>query len=125
MITLLLLFFKNAIYGNQYYDFNMIPMITEPPKQNNYKILFKPFMLKNIDYDNITKDPLNEYCKNDFEKYNANKCLNSHPNNYWCIYENCICPRTNKEEYIIIPIRYNEFRPLTRYYISTNNWYDY
>ena len=114
MKTILFILFTNAIYGNQFefYDFNTIPVITEP------------FAL-NIEYDNITKDPLNEYCKNDYEKYNANKCLNSHPNNYWCIYENCICSKTNKEEYIIIPIRYNEFRPLTRYYISSNKWYDY
>jgi len=34
--------------------------------------------------------PLNDYCNSDFEKENAKLCIKHYPNDWNCVYENCI-----------------------------------
>jgi len=58
----------------------------------------------------FTFSPLNDFCNTDFEKDNAKLCLKHHPNNWDCIYENCISLSRAVPHYISIilpPIYYN------------------
>jgi hypothetical protein len=44
---------------------------------------------------------------NNFEKNSAINCLKKYPNQWWCIYENCISSSINQIKYY--PILFNEF----------------
>ena len=58
----------------------------------------------------FTFSPLDDFCKTDFEKDNAKVCLKYHPNNWNCIYDNCISLSRTIPHYIKIvlpPIYHN------------------
>ena len=55
------------------------------------------FLFKKVTYRAST-----DFCKNSFEKNNAKNCLIKYPDNWWCIYENCISPSKNTEHIIKI-----------------------
>ena len=95
--------------------------LMENPQIIFYKINYKRhtnFALENSDNNNkkldfgqtFTFSPLNDFCNTDFEKDNAKLCLKHHPNNWDCIYENCISLSRAVPHYISIvlpPIYYN------------------
>ena len=93
--------------------------LMENPQIIFYKIKYKRhtnFALENSDNkksdfgQTFTFSPLNDVCNTDFEKNNAKLCLNYHPNNWDCIYENCISLLRAVPQYISIvlpPIYYN------------------
>jgi len=66
---------------------------------------------KKLDFgQTFTFSPLNDYCNTGFEKDNAKLCLGHHPDNWDCIYENCISLSRTVPHYISIvlpPIYYN------------------
>ena len=58
----------------------------------------------------FTFSPLDDLCNSEFEKDNAKVCLKYHPNNWNCIYYNCISLSRTIPHYISIvlpPIYYN------------------
>ena len=58
----------------------------------------------------FTFSPLDDICDTNFEKDNAKLCLKHHPNNWDCIYENCISLSRDVPHYISIvlpPIYHN------------------
>ena len=93
--------------------------LMENPQIIFYKTNYKRhtnFALENSDNkksdfgQTFTFSPLNDVCNTDFEKDNAKLCLKHHPNNWDCIYENCISLSRAVPHYISIilpPIYYN------------------
>ena len=58
----------------------------------------------------FTFSPLDDFCNSEFEKDNAKVCFKYHPNNWNCIYDNCISLSRTVPHYIKIvipPIYYN------------------
>ncbi len=72
------------------------------------RTLYKKYSIEKI-YDNsffgkkITFSPLNDLCDNESDKNNAKKCLTSSPNNWWCIYYNCVHDTNLFTNHIVIP----------------------
>jgi hypothetical protein len=66
---------------------------------------------KKLDFgQTFTFSSLNDLCNSEFEKDNAKFCLKYHPNNWNCIYNNCISLSRTIPHYINIvlpPIYYN------------------
>ena len=93
--------------------------LMENPQIIVYKTNYKRhtnFALENSDNkksdfsQTFTFSPSNDFCNTDFEKDNAKLCLKHHPNNWDCIYENCISLSRAVPHYISIilpPIYYN------------------
>ena len=93
--------------------------LMENPQIIFYKTNYKRhtnFALENSDNkksdfsQTFTFSPSNDFCNTDFEKDNAKLCLKHHPNNWDCIYENCISLSRAVPHYISIilpPIYYN------------------
>ena len=58
---------------------------------------------KKLDFgQTFTFSPLNDLCNSEFEKDNAKFCIKYHPNNWNCIYDNCISPSRTIPYYIKI-----------------------
>ena len=110
----------NYCYGN---DNTLQPMGVFKELRNpviSFKKIYKRhtnFALENSDNNKksdfgqtFTFSPSNDFCNTDFEKDNAKLCLKHHPNNWDCIYENCISLSRAVPHYISIilpPIYYN------------------
>ena len=103
----------------QFYNFSMNPELSQPSDRINYNnILFKKhhkkyttFEIEKISSNNFGNNfrfsPVNDLCHNNFEKNNTINCLKKYPNEWWCIYKNCISPSRNQIKYY--PIKFNEF----------------
>ena len=94
--------------------------LMENPQIIFYKKMYKRhtnFALENSDNNKksnfgqtFTFSPLDDVCDTYFEKDNAKLCLKHHPNNWDCIYENCISLSRAVPHYISIvlpPIYHN------------------
>jgi hypothetical protein len=117
----LLIFIFHIVDANlyQFYNFSMNPELSQPSGSINYNnILFiknnkryTTFEIEKISSNNfginIHYSPLNDFCHNNFEKNSAINCLKKYPNQWWCIYENCISSSINQIKYY--PILFNEF----------------
>ena len=60
--------------------------------------------------ETFTFSPLNDFCVTDYEKTNAKLCLKYYPDDWNCIYENCISLSRTQPYYIHItlpPIKNN------------------
>jgi len=118
--------FDNLLYGFSKNPENYQPSgsiqdkyLMENPQIIFYKTNYKRhtnFALENSDNkksdfgQTFTFSPSNDFCNTDFEKDNAKLCLKHHPNNWNCIYENCIILSRAVPHYISIvlpPIYYN------------------
>ncbi len=104
-IFLILMF--QVVYSDllQFYNFSRIPQYYQPLGSINSNHIFfrKTYKAYTIyQYEKIvnnnnnfgkffTFSPINDLCKNDFEKSNAIYCLQKYPNaSWWCIYDYCI-----------------------------------
>jgi len=84
----------------QFYNFSMNPELSQPSGSINYNniLLIKnnkryttfEFEIEKISNNNFGFSPLNDFCHNSFEKNITINCLKKYPNQWWCIYENCI-----------------------------------
>ena len=94
--------------------------LMENPQIIFYKTNYKRhtnFSLENSDNNKklvfgqtFTFSPSDDLCNTDFEKDNAKLCLKHHPNNWDCIYENCISLSRAVPHYIsivLLPIYHN------------------
>jgi len=96
----------------QFYNFSMNPELSQPSGSINYNnILFIKnnkryttfeFEIEKISSNNFRFSPLNDLCHNSFEKNITINCLKKYPNQWWCIYENCISPSRYKFNNFII-----------------------
>ena len=117
-ILIFLIFMYQIVDANllQFYNFSMNPELSQPSGSINYNnILFiknskryTTFEIEKISsndlchnsfgfsplndlcHNNFGFSPLNDFCHNSFEKNITINCLKKYPNQWWCIYENCI-----------------------------------
>jgi len=76
----------------------------------------------------FTFPPLDDFCNSEFEKDNAKVCLKYHPNNWNCIYNNCISlPRTIPDytSLVLPPININNETTKQCDHISIGTHYRY
>ena len=134
LLYLIFIIFINYCYGNDniLYEFSKNPenyqpsgsiqdnYLTENPQIISFNKIYKRhtnFALENSDNykksdfgKTFTFSPLNDFCNTNFEKDNAKLCFKYHPNNWNCIYDNCISLSRTIPHYINIvlpPIYYN------------------
>lgn len=103
LIFLIVIF--QVVYADllQFYNFSCIPQDYQPFGSINSNHIFfrktykaysiEPFkkIVNNNDFGkSFTFSPINDLCKNDFEKSNAIYCLQKYPNASFCIYDYCI-----------------------------------
>lgn len=105
----------NADTLYQFTNFSMKPSDYQPSGniimfKKHYK-KFTTFEIEKISNNNFGNNfrfsPVNDLCHNNFENNNTINCLKKYPNEWWCIYENCISLSRNKIKYY--PIKFNEF----------------
>ena len=117
-ISIFLIFMYQIVDANllQFYNFSMNPELSQPSGSINYNnILFIKnnkryttfeFEIEKISNNNFGNNfrfsPLNDFCHNSFEKNITINCLKKYPNQWWCIYENCISPSRYKFNNFII-----------------------
>ena len=105
-ISIFLIFIFHIVDANlyQFYNFSMNPENSQPSGSINYNhILFRKnyksyttfkFEIEKISNNNFGNNfvfsQLNDLCHNSFEKNITINCLKKYPNQWWCIYENCI-----------------------------------
>ena len=109
--------FNNVRNTYQMYNFSINPIESQPSGSINSNHIFfrknkkyQKYQIKknnNIDFGKkITFSLLNDLCYNDFEKNNVINCLKKYPNEWWCIYDNCISPSKNSIIYIQFELPY-------------------
>lgn len=97
--------------------YNLLDQTNEFRKDYNN---FKPFYLKknNVSDNCYTHNkivshafgqtfsfsPINDLCSDDFSKKNAINCLEKYPDEWWCIYDNCISYSRPIESFIILQL---------------------
>lgn len=108
---------ENNLKKNKHSDFNFNKIKLFDNDDNNkkiYKLTYNRYNkinfceldllnVTNVDFGKVfTFSPLDDFCKNDFEKSNAKKCLLSHPDNWNCIYDYCISPSKPHLTYFLV-----------------------
>ncbi len=115
-ISIFLIFMYQIVDANllQFYNFSMNPELSQPSGSINYNnILFiknnkryTTFEIEKISSNdfgnNFGFSPLNDFCHNSFEKNITINRLKKYPNQWRCIYENCISPSRYKFNNFII-----------------------
>jgi len=98
--------------GNIIYDYQPSENIIMFKKHYKKYTTFEIEKISNNNFgnnfgNNFRFSPVNDLCHNNFEKNNTINCLKKYPNEWWCIYENCISFSRNQIKYY--PIKFNEF----------------
>ena len=130
LYSIFIIFIVNVYGDNILYEFSKHPENYQPSgsiqdklMENLQIITFKKIYKRHTNFaletsnnkklnfgQTFTFSPLDDLCNSEFEKDNAKVCLKYHPNNWNCIYNNCISLSRAVPHYISIvlpPIYHN------------------